>query len=265
MRQSDEDRDKHQIPRDDVVDHGDIVPRPDPTTLTTRQLEREIAALSEIFEAKLRALTERINTFETGSKEALVAAAQNIQTGLDKAEKSIVVSIDKVQTEQRNALTDAEKRVNEKFEGMIKSVDEKFAQHRVVDDEKFRSIEVQFTERDKRTEQLSIADKTAIAAALQAQKESAVATNVSNAAAIAKSESAFTKQIDQIGTLIGSTASSMNDKINDLKSRLDRGEGRTVGTQETKIEQRDNSKYLIAVLGLTLAILAFIVGRGGLH
>jgi len=264
MRQSDEDRDKRQIPHDDVA-YGDIVPRPDPTTLTTRQLEREIAALSEIFEAKLRALTERVNTFETGSKEALVAAAQNIQTGLDKAEKSIVVSIDKVQSEQRNALTDAEKRVNEKFEGLIKSIDEKFSQHRVVDDEKFRSIEVQFVERDRRTEQLSLADKTAIAAALQAQKEAAGATNESNAAAISKSESAFTKQIDQIYTLVASTTKSTDDKINDLKSRLDRGEGKTVGTQETKTEQRDNGKYLIAVLGLLLAILAFIVGKGGLH
>ena len=46
----------------------------------------------------------------------------------------------------------------------------------------------QFAERDKRTEQLSLADKTAIAAALQAQKEAAGAQNESNTAAINKME-----------------------------------------------------------------------------
>src|ERR1700685_2775837 len=65
-------------------------------------------------------------------------------------------------------------------------------------EEKFASIATQFAERDKRTEQLSLADKTAIAAALQAQKEAAGAQNEANAAAIAKSEAGVTKQIAQI-------------------------------------------------------------------
>ena len=42
-----------------------------------------------------------------------------------------------------------------------------------VTEQRFAGIETQFSERDKRTEQLSMADKTAIAAALQAQKEAA--------------------------------------------------------------------------------------------
>lgn len=41
--------------------------------------------------------------------------------------------------------------------------------------------------------------------------------------------------------------------------------GQTQGAKETKVEQRDNSKYIIAVIGLLLAILAFVAGRGGLH
>jgi hypothetical protein len=87
-------------------------------------------------------------------------------------------------------------------------------------DEKFASITLQFAERDKRTEQLSIADKTAIAAALQAQKEAAGAQNEANAAAIAKSEAGFTKQIDQITTLISAGAKASDDKIDDIKDRL---------------------------------------------
>jgi len=86
--------------------------------------------------------------------------------------------------------------------------------------EKFSSIATQFAERDKRTEQLSIADKTAIAAALQAQKEAAGAQNDANAAAIAKSEAAFTKQIDQITTLIAASVKNSDDKVEDIKDSI---------------------------------------------
>jgi hypothetical protein len=98
-----------------------------------------------------------------------------------------------------------------------------------VTDERFSSIAIQFAERDKRTEQLSLADKTAIAAALQAQKEAAGATNESNSVALAKMENNFTKLIDQGQTLLQSVAKNMDDKINDLKSRFDTGEGKSKG------------------------------------
>lgn len=230
---------------------------PDPTTLTTAQLYREIAALSEIFEAKLAALSARVDASESASKGALSLAANSIQQGLDKSERQIVVSIDKVQNEQRNALASAELRINEKIESINQQFQQAFLQHRTVDDEKFRSIETQFTERDKRTEQLSLADKTAIAAALQAQKEAAGATNESNAAAIAKSELGFTKQIDQIYTLIATMAKSSDDKINDLKSRLDRGEGHSGGL-------RDGWGYIVGAIGLIgglIGIFLYLAGR----
>ena len=101
-----------------------------------------------------------------------------------------------------------------------------------VTDQRFSSIETQFEERDKRTEQLSLADKTAIAAALQAQKEAAGSTNESNSVALAKMENNFTKLIDQGQTLLNSVAKNMDDKINDLKSRLDTGEGQNKGKTE---------------------------------
>ena len=92
-------------------------------------------------------------------------------------------------------------------------------------DEKFVSIQKQFNERDVRTEQATIATKIAVDAALQAQKEAAGAQNESNAAAIAKSETATTKQIDGIVALLGSNNKATDEKISDLKSRLDRGDG----------------------------------------
>ena len=121
-----------------------------------------------------------------------------------------------------------------------------------VTDQRFESIATQFAERDKRTEQLSLADKTAIAAALQAQKEAAGATNESNSVALAKMENNFTKLIDQGQTLLQSVAKNMDDKINDLKSRIDTGEGQSKG----KI---DVWGYVAGIVGLLIAFASVMI------
>jgi hypothetical protein len=102
-----------------------------------------------------------------------------------------------------------------------------------VTSQRFSSIETQFEERDKRTEQLSLADKTAIAAALQAQKEAAGAQNESNAASVTKQEAAFTKLLDQNQTLFQTAMSALTTQLNDVKSRLDKGEGVSKGGSDS--------------------------------
>jgi hypothetical protein len=117
--------------------------------------------------------------------------------------------------------------------------------------EKFESIATQFKERDIRTEQTSRDNKVAIDAALQAQKEAVGKQNESNAQAIAKSEAAFIKQIDQIGILITTMGSATDDKISDIKDRLTTIEGIKKGGS-------DSWAYVVALAGLAVAILAVI-------
>lgn len=119
---------------------------------------------------------------------------------------------------------------------------------------KFDGVEKQFTERDKRTEQLSIADKTAIAAALQAQKEAAGAQNESNTAAVSKQEAAFTKLLESAQQSQTAMNKSMDDKINDVKSRLDKGEGHTKGAT-------DSYGIVVGAIGVLIAVatLAMLV------
>jgi len=126
-----------------------------------------------------------------------------------------------------------------------------------VTQQRFEGIATQFAERDKRTEQLSIADKTAIAAALQAQKEAAGATNESNSVALAKMENNFTKLIDQGQTLLQSVAKNMDDKINDLKSRNDTREGqsRGVGLSAAVIVQ------VVASVAAAVGVIGFVIAR----
>jgi hypothetical protein len=98
---------------------------------------------------------------------------------------------------------------------------------RLVSDERFQSIQTQFVLLKQATEQLDLANKTAIAAALQAQKESAGETQKSSQAAIAKAENSTSDAIKSLTTTFNVAIQGLTDRYMDLKSRIDRGEGKT--------------------------------------
>src|SRR5271154_2582056 len=149
------------------------------------------------------------------------------------------------------------------------SINEVFLQH----EERFKStmgafdsavasIKQQFAERDTRTEQTSRDSKVAVDAALQAAKEAVGEQNKSSALAIAKSEAATTKQIDQIGAIITATNSGLNDKIDDIKSRLTLIEGRTAGIAQGGTEVRKNTNDMGALVIAGVGVLVAIVAAG---
>jgi hypothetical protein len=117
--------------------------------------------------------------------------------------------------------------------------------------EKFTRIETQFVERDRRTEQLSLADKTAVAAALQAAKEAVGAQNTSNSIAIAKSESSTVESIKQLQALFTSSIAALQNQVTDIKERIDRGEGHARGIG-------DGWGYLVGAAGAVWGIVATI-------
>ena len=109
---------------------------------------------------------------------------------------------------------------------------------RSLHEEKFASIAQQFTERDIRTDQASRAAKEALDAALQAAKELVGAQGEAAGAAAIKSETSFTKQIDQIGTIISTLEKALDARITELKERIDRGEGTGSGAQSATVDYR---------------------------
>lgn len=129
-------------------------------------------------------------------------------------------------------------------------------------EEKFKSIQTQFSERDTRTEQAAGAVKIAVDAALQAQKEAVGEQNKSSALAIAKSETATTKQIDQIGITIQNTTANLNDKIDDVKTRMNVIDGRTKGGQDNKEDHRANIAIGVSVLMAMITVGAIIYTSG---
>jgi hypothetical protein len=183
------------------------IPIPDPSILTTEALAREIFALRELLEVKLGAADTSITQIR--------AILETRLDGMDKAIRLLQQTADKFPAA-----------VDEKIHALREIHEQRFTAITDTTSEKFLSIEKQFAERDVRTEQAAGAVKIAVDAALQAQKEAAGEQNRSNALAQSKSETAFTKQIDQMSTLIQTMTKAFDDKIGDVKDRLTRIEGK---------------------------------------
>lgn len=210
------------------------VPNPDPTQRTVDQLQREIGATRQILEANI-----------IGTREVL----ETRLAGMDKAIELLQNATDKLPDKIKDAVGQLQQLHDEKFQSINNQLTAMAS-----------GIEKQFTERDKRTEQLSLADKTAIAAALQAQKEAAGAQNESNTTANTKMEGNFAKLIEQNQLLLQEFRRTSDDKIDDVKSRLDKGEGLLRGGTETRTETRQNMVALTAIGGFVFAIISGLVG-----
>ena len=188
----------------------DNVPIPDPSVLTTRQLLREINSLRELLETRLESTTT--------ANDLIRSVIETRLDGMDKAIRLLQDTADKFPA-----------RIDEKISALREVHEQRFDEISNTHGEKFNSIQTQFKERDVRSDQSSKDQKVAVDAALQAAKEAVGEQNKSSGLAIAKSETATMKQIDQLGVLIQTTTKAFDDKISDLKERITRIEGAGAG------------------------------------
>ena len=129
-------------------------------------------------------------------------------------------------------------------------VDKQVGHLKALHEEKFMGVQKQFEERDTRTDQTSRDSKVAIDAALQAAKEAVGQQTQASDRAIAKSETATSKQLDQLAVQIQTETKALDGKITDLKERLTLMEGRGSGVQ---------ASWAVAV-----AVIGMLMGVGGL-
>ena len=191
------------------------------------------------------ALTERIQLSPEQLYRELIGLREILETRLD--------AIDKATTIFQDNLT-----------RMPTEVDKQIAHLKELHEQKFLGIQTQFSERDTRVEETARSTKIAVDAALSAAKEAVVAQNLASAAAIAKSETATSKQIDGIQILIASNNKAQDEKIDDIKGRLDRGEGQTQGHESTVVDSNRNYALIISIGGGLIALLALAIGAIGL-
>lgn len=162
-----------------------------------------------------------------------------------------ILSLRELMESRFNGMDQATKLLHESMSRVPSDTDKQVTHVRELHNERFSSIQKQFDERDIRSKAAEDAAKIAVNAALQAQKEAAAAQNESNAVAVKKSEDAVVKQIDGILALIASGTKAGDDKISDLKGRMDRGEGGSAG-------RAAGGASLIAISGLAIACVAAI-------
>jgi len=303
---------KESQPQTDIL--GENIPRPDPSRLTTQQVQREIGGLRELLEAKIDTLSsgtelersligqvtikeylmdtinERDRKYEqrfasidkslseagvavkdalaaalastkealgqatTNTKDALVSANNSISTALSSIDKRFESLRDSIQVYQE----ESPHRMDEKISALREVAARDLRALSDTSAEKFASIQTQFAERDVRADQNNKDAKVAVDAALQAAKEAFAEQNKSSALAIAKSEGATTKQIDQMGVLIQQMNKAFDDKVGDIKERIDRIEGGHTGAKETRMA-------IIGVIMLLLALAGFFGLRSSLQ
>ena len=208
-----------------------LIPRPDPSVLTTEQLRGAIAALREILEARLN--------------------------GMDKAIAVHQQEVDKRVEGQANSGERLVQTLREVHDEKFKSVDRQMVDKDV-------SIATRFQERDTRSEREARDNKIAVDAAFAAAKEAVAEQNKSSALAISKSEAATTKQIDQLVVLIQTTNKASDDKIDDIKTRLDRGVGQQTQALENKADKQWTGSTIITGIAAFIAFNAFLVAAAGL-
>jgi len=184
------------------------VPRPDPTRLTTDQLRREIKSVKEMVDIKL-----------DGMSDVRDAKFEIVTTRLSEMDKAIILLqtiTNKTPEFVRDQVGQLKDVHNEKFQGMASTFAEKIASLADVTTQQFKSVADQFAEKDK-----------AVGVGLQTQSASAAAQQASNNEATAKMEANFTKLLDQGRDLLAEVRRNTDTQINDIKSRLDKGEGRS--------------------------------------
>jgi DNA-binding transcriptional MerR regulator len=206
------------------------LPVPDPTRLTTQLVDRTFGAFREVFEVRFAELDRAI--------ALATSQVDRIPADTDAKGSQLRADVD------RQVLA-----LRELILSQIESI-------KGVNAEKFQALDIRFTERDVRVEQAARESRMSQDAALAAAKEAVAEQNKANAQAITKSELSTQKQIDAMGQLMTNSNKSLEDKIAELKTRLDRGEGRTTGSSENRAEKRlDVGAALQAI-----AVLATIIG-----
>jgi cation transport regulator ChaB len=215
----------------------------------TIQLEREITFIQgEIdrrFDSSVAISTiqhEGIRDYSDGQ----IGKVSERLDGIDKATELLGTTVNRVPTE----------------------IDREVAHLQSVLDERFKSVAIQFKERDTRQEREAKDNKVAVDAAFAAQKEAAAEQNKSNTLAISKSEVSTSETINKLAELFKGTTDGLYDKIDDLKDRIttaDKRNGNFMATYTGKgIGVNQVWGYVVGLIGIITSIIlsvAYVVKR----
>jgi archaellum component FlaC len=198
----------------------------DPSALATAALLREITTLKEQLQTELAGEVKVLNT-----------KIESLEKTVDAAHNDLV----RVPTDVQKAVANLQALTDEKFD----RIETHLAGMQQLKDEQFRAIQQQFRERDERYTGEKEASHGAIAAALEAAKES-----------VGKSEQSQTKTIEQQSSQIRTITDANNAQITDIKERLTRIEAIAIGQASQKQETHTSSSMIVSVIAVLLTVLS---------
>jgi hypothetical protein len=220
------------------------VPVPDPTLLTTQAVDRAMGHVHELLGGFREIMETRLD-------------------GLDKA-----TELHRLAADRGAATNETQRQLLETSLGrrLASLQDHMMAEVRRVSDvgqEKFLAVTTRLSERDDWAKEQKVEARISLDAALAAAKEAVSEQNKANTLAIGKSEAATQKQIDSNAMNTATSIRSLEDKIADIKERLDRGEGGIRGAVGQVAESRSTAADARARTSLTVSIAFAIIGLAG--
>lgn len=220
-----------------------VVPRPDPTVLTTAALNQAITQLTHTREREMGSLREIFERMLIGQRDTFEARLR----GMDEAIKLLQTIQDRFPEQ-----------VDVKVMHLQALHDQRFKTVEV----EFQSVQTQFSERDVRGRDAALANTTAVNAALQAQKEAAGEQAKSFTLSIDKSEKGTLEQIAQQRVLLETMKQTLDGKVEDVKERVTRVESVAVGVvtarqdaTTTHTASNQNVGMIVGLIGVALAIV----------
>jgi hypothetical protein len=215
-------------------------PTPDPTLATIRAIQAEARSHVALVNSQLEVIAARIDGVTAMFSQRLDA--------MDKANDLLAADLRKVPTDLQVAITSVKE---------LEAV-------------KFLGIGDRFEQNERQTAREKAAADLALAAAFDAQKEAAAATNNANAEAIRKSELATAETIKTNAEAQRAGQQSLADKIDDAKDRMNRLETLIIGIQsntsgghDQRTDYRANVSVLIAVIAVIVSIALGVYAATG--
>ena len=212
---------------------NEIIPILDPARLTTQVVDRAISAFREVVEARL--------------------------IGMEKAIAVIADQVDKLPADAATKCDELRADINRQMLALRELIMSQIENVRDVNVDKFDSINGRFRERDAQLEQAVREGRIYLDSALAAAKDAVSEHNKSNERAIEKAETATQKQIEAMLQLMTTSNRSLEERIGDLKTRLDRGEGQDTASTEARNERRVDVGSIIQAVAVMATIAGLII------
>lgn len=212
------------------------IPIPDPSLATQREIDSVRIELRQEFKDSLAAQNELLRA--TG-----VARHEKAMLRIDGIEKAQQTFDDNLDRESHRA----EQLYNEKLRGIEVEI-KSFQDHA----DKLRAIV------NKHTDDVRSNSKEAIATAFASAKELSNGQRDSFRDQITKSEASINQEIVGIKTLISARDEKTSADIQNLVSRLDRGDGGIAGAKQTIDNNRASTNIIVAIVGACILAVSLL-------